>query len=329
LRLLGTEQLNPGEEAWIQLELRDPTVTVRGDRYILRRPSPGETLGGGVIVDHQPKGRHKRFDQDVLQSLESLSKGTPAEILLEAALALNAAPIKEIVDRSRLETSAAETAVKELLNANSLLLLEAGAPSTTSDLLVIAMPHWSVFRDKTLQIVEAYHRSYPYRRGIPREELKSRLKLSPRVFNGFLSSLVTRGLLQESGSWIAVPEHKVVFNGQDQTKVQALNRKFEQNPFSPPSVKETQAEVGEEILNALIDMTEFVVVSADVIFRKQDYDSAVMKIRETLLHNEHITLAEVRDLLGTSRKYAQALLEHLDAIGTTMREGDTRKLRKK
>ena len=56
LRLLGTEELNRGEEGWIQLELRDPVVAVRGDRYILRRPSPGETLGGGVIVDHQPKG---------------------------------------------------------------------------------------------------------------------------------------------------------------------------------------------------------------------------------------------------------------------------------
>src|SRR5690349_4589593 len=86
LRLLGTDELKAGEEAWIQLELRDPAVAVRGDRYILRRPSPGETLGGGMIVDPQPKGRHKRFDEAVLKSLESLSQGTPADILLEAAL---------------------------------------------------------------------------------------------------------------------------------------------------------------------------------------------------------------------------------------------------
>ena len=88
LRLLGTEELLPGEEGWIQLELRDPVVTVRGDRYILRRPSPSETLGGGVIVDHQPKGRHKRFDEDMLKSLESLTQGSPADILFEAALGL-------------------------------------------------------------------------------------------------------------------------------------------------------------------------------------------------------------------------------------------------
>ncbi|MEO5887912.1 MAG: selenocysteine-specific translation elongation factor, partial [Anaerolineales bacterium] len=80
LRLLGTEELNPGEEAWIQLELREPVVAVRGDRYILRRPSPGETLGGGMIVDHHPKGRHKRFDEEILKSLGSLAYGSPAEV---------------------------------------------------------------------------------------------------------------------------------------------------------------------------------------------------------------------------------------------------------
>ena len=99
-------------------------MTVRGDRYILRRPSPGETLGGGVIVDHQPKGRHKRFDEDVLRSLESLSRGTPADVLLEAALAFRLASVKEVVTRSRLDTAEAEAALKELLEAGSLVALE-------------------------------------------------------------------------------------------------------------------------------------------------------------------------------------------------------------
>src|SRR5688572_19015508 len=116
VRLLGTDELYPGEEGWIQLELRDPVVAVRGDRYILRWPSPGETLGGGIIVDHQPKGRHKRFDENILRSLESLSQGTPAEVLLEAALALNIASIKDIVARSRLEPANAEIALKKLLD---------------------------------------------------------------------------------------------------------------------------------------------------------------------------------------------------------------------
>jgi selenocysteine-specific elongation factor len=78
----------------------------------------------------------------------------------------------------------------------------------------------------------------------------------------------------------------------------------------------------------LVELNEFVSVSADVIFRKQDYEAMSAKIREVLQQNGQITLAEVRDLFDTSRKYAQALLEHLDANGITMRDGDFRKLRR-
>jgi selenocysteine-specific elongation factor len=208
-------------------------------------------------------------------------------------------------------------------------MLETGSPAITSDLLVIPLPHWNTIREKILQTVDAHHKSFPLRRGIPREELKSRLKVSPRIFNALVSLLITHHLLRESGSLLAMPGHEVTFDGGQQGKVQALKRRFEQNPFNPPSVKESQAEVGEEVLNALIEMGEYIAVSPDVIFRKQDYDSAVTKVRAMLQQNERITLAEVRDLLGTSRKYAQALLEHLDAIGTTMRDGDHRKLKRK
>jgi len=330
LRLLGTEELNPGEEGWLQLELHDPVIAVRGDRYILRRPSPGETLGGGVIIDHQPKGRHKRFDENVLKSLESLAQGTPADVLLEAALALNIASIKEVVTKSRLEDADAEIALNELLTAGSLIPLEEGLPTSTSNLLIIALPHWKTLHERVLQTVNSYHQNYPLRRGIPREELKSRLKLPTRAFNALIDKLIIDHSLTEYSVFLAKPEHEVRFDSGQQAQVQALMRKFEQNPYSPPSVKDLrQAEVSEEILNALIELNELVAVSPEVVFRKQDYDLAVAKIGHTIDESGKVSLAEVRDLFHTSRKYAQALLEHLDAIGMTMRDGDFRKRKQK
>lgn len=328
LRLLGTEELKPGEEGWIQLELRDEVIAVRGDRYILRRPSPGETLGGGTIVDHQPKGRHKRFDENILRSLASLSQGTPSDVLLEAALALHAAPVKEIVSRSRLESAEAESALKQLIETGQLVILETGEPKTSSDFLAIALPHWNALCSKILQTIESYHKSYPLRRGIPREELKSRLKLPARVFNTVISFLVTRHSLLETGSFVAKPDHQVRFDESQQAKVQGLMRKFDQHPFGPPGVKESQAEVGEEVFNALTDLNELVTVSQEVVFRKRDYDIMVGKIREAIRQKGQVTLAEVRDMLDTTRKYVQALLEHLDSTGVTIRDGDYRKLRK-
>ncbi len=326
LRLLGTEELRPGEEGWVQLEMREPVVAVRGDRYILRRPSPGETLGGGMIVDQQPKGRHKRFDEHVLYSLQSLAQGTPAEVLFEAALALNASPIRDVITQSRLESSSAETAVIELMNSGKLIVLEEGIDPINSDQLVIAAPHLNNLVDKVLQIVESYHKTYPLRRGIPREELKSRLKLSARVFNAVVKKLITDHLLTDYSAFLAKPGYKITFDLSQQNRIQALIRRFEKSPFSPPSVKECQAEIDEETLNALVELDELILVSPDVIFRRQDYDRMVVKVKDVLIRNGKITLAEVRDLFNTSRKYAQALLEHLDVIGMTTRDGDFRRL---
>lgn len=329
LRLLGLEELHPGEEGWVQLELREPVVAVRGDRYILRRPSPSETLGGGVVVDHQPKGRHKRFDENVLNSLESLIQGTPADVLFEAALALNITSIREAVARSRLEADPAQTGLQELLEKGSLVVLEEGAPTITSDVLVIALPHWNALQAKTLQMVESYHKSYPLRRGIPREELKSRLKLLPRPFNALITNILSQNLLKDTNNFLAMPAHEIRFDSGQQARVQALMRKFEQSPYAPPGSKECQAEVGEEIVNALIELGQLVPVSPEIIFRKQDYDRMVDRIKQEIQQKDRITLAETRTLFDTSRKYAQALLEHLDSTGLTVRDGDFRTLRKK
>ena len=326
LRLLGTEELNAGDEGWIQLELREPVVTVRGDRYILRRPSPGETLGGGSVIDHQPKGRHKRFDEGVLKSLESLIQGAPPGILFEAALALHAAPLKEIFIKSRLETAIAESAFEELLNSGQIILLE--ALPIKSDSLAMAFPHWNTLQEKVFQLINSYHKEFPLRRGIPREELKSKLKLTPRIFNATINRLCANQLITDLSIWLAKPGHEIKFNGADQIKLKELMRKFEANPYAPPSVKECQSDVGEEILNSLIALGELVTVSQDIIFRKQDYEEMIAKIRGELQKKGTITLAEVRDTLNTTRKYVQALLEHLDSIGVTMRDGDARKLRK-
>jgi len=207
VRVLGADELAPASEGWAQLELRDPLVAVRGDRLILRRPSPTETIGGGVIADPHPKGRHKRFDEATLSSLESLARGSPADVLLEAALALSPASAKEVMARSGLESEAAVSAMNELLANGTLVNLDGGEWRTDS--LVMPASRWDALQDKTLQIVGEYHKSFPLRKGIPREELKSKLKLAPRVFNAGLALIANRKVVDENGAFVALPAHAV------------------------------------------------------------------------------------------------------------------------
>jgi selenocysteine-specific elongation factor len=318
LRLLGAETLAPGGSGWLQLELHEPVVAVHGDRFILRRPSPGETLGGGTVVDPHPAGRHKRFDAQLLAALESMAQGSPGDLLLQASLALGPAPLKNVVARARLETSAAQAALDELTAAGELLLLEE---------VLVAAVQFQEIRTRCLAELGEYHRAYPLRAGMPREELKSRLKLPPRVFNLVVQHLAQGGELSEGPKWLALPGHRVLFSPFEQVKVDRLLAQFAASPAAPPSVKDCQEQVGEEVYAALLDSGSLIAVSAEVVFRAEDHQAMVAKIRQALGEKGQITLAEVRDLLGTSRKYVQALLEHLDASGVTVRDGDFRRLK--
>jgi selenocysteine-specific elongation factor len=95
-----------------------------------------------------------------------------------------------------------------------------------------------------------------------------------------------------------------------------------------PGIKECRSEVGDEVFNALLDSGELVPMSQDVVFRRQDYQELTGKVGTAIRQKGQISLAEARDMLGTSRKYVQALLEHMDSTGLTQRDGDVRRLRK-
>ncbi len=327
VRLLGSEELRPGEQGWLQLELREPVVVVRGDRYILRRPSPAETLGGGSVVDPYPKRRHRRFAGDVITQLEALMRGSPGEVLAQAFLALGYASIKDAVARSRLSTAQAQVAIAELVESSQVLVLEPGAVATTSDLLAVAAGRWAVDSQKAQGEVQSYHRAYPLRRGMPREELKSRMKMQPRIFNAAARQWISQGLLEERGALVALPGHTVTFSAQQQSQIERLLAKFAAAPYASPSVKEAQAEVGEDVYQALIEMGKLAQVSPEVVFRKEDYDGLIAMVNEHFMNEATLTVAQLRDRLNTSRKYILGFLEHLDAAGVTVRDGDFRKLR--
>ncbi|HEY6074888.1 MAG TPA: selenocysteine-specific translation elongation factor, partial [Anaerolineales bacterium] len=327
LRLLGTDELHPGEEGWVQLELRSPIVAVRGDRYILRRPSPGETLGGGFIVDHQPSGRHKRFDETMLQSLKARLQGSPAEILYEAAVASKLATLSEIAARSRLEPKTASQGLEDLLAEGKLVLMEEGTASSVADLLAMPVPEWETLKNNVPAEIARYHESFPLRRGMPREELKSRLKLDTRAFQAVLRKLGSEGQLEQTGNMVTLPGHNMHYTKDQEAQIAALLERFHAAPYSTPSIKDCQEQLSRELLAALIDSEELVPVSAEVVFLGTDYEAMKKRVVELLMERGKITLSEVRDLFGTTRKYAQAMLEHLDAGGLTVREGDFRRLR--
>ncbi len=189
-----------------------------------------------------------------------------------------------------------------------------------------AVSQWETLKQTLLSDTRAYHEAHPLSHGIPREELREQSKQSLRVFNVAIRKLVNEHQLMDRSGWIALPTHQIRFSPTQQSQVDRLMARFKAVPASPPGIKECQAEVGEDVFNTLVDMGELIAVSTEVTFRREDYEAFVTKIRTLLEEKGQATLAEVRDLLQTSRRYVQALLEHMDESGITVRRGDFRRL---
>jgi len=175
--------------------------------------------------------------------------------------------------------------------------------------------------------LSAYHAAYPLRPGMPREELKSRLGLSPKAFNDVVALAVTSGVLVESAALVHAPGFAVTFAADQQRAIDSLLARFRSAPYATPSVKEAEAAVGADVLAALLDQGQLVKLSDEVLFLPQTYAAMIERTRQHIEKNGHVTVAQVRDLFDTSRKYALAFLEHLDAKGITKRVGDERVLR--
>lgn len=323
VRLLGVEELAPGQEGWLQLDLREPVVAVRGDRYILRRPSPSETLGGGVVVDAQP-ARHRRFDPPLIESLEALLGGSPADVLLQAFQALGPAPLALAVTRARLNAEQAAAALEELNSAGLLAVLEPGTLAPDADVLCMVAQTWEKETARALEELQAYHRANPLRRGMPREELKSRLRHTPRLFAAALRRWLEEGLLAENGGLVSRAGWSVTLTPAQQAQAARLLARFAAAPFAPPSVKEAQADLGEGLYTALVERGDLVPVSAEVVFDRAAYASMRQAVDKHFAAQRTLTVIEFRDRFNTSRKYALGFLEHLDSLGITQREGDFR-----
>lgn len=359
VRLLDTEELEPGQQAWVQLRLSRPAVVTRRDRFILRIPSPSMTIGGGEIIDAHPR-YHRRFQPALLQALETLERGSPEELILAALdQRRETAPQKKTAVSSTIVTGKTPVASKARSGLVGYELAEIARQSNLSEDVTLstletllkerrvrrvgtwwfAQSIWDALCSATVYLLSEQHRQYPLRGGLSKEEWRNRLGLSPRATADIFPALQEEGMLAEatsgprgvgtSGGLIRLPNFTPAFNAGQQQQVANLLRKFHANPYTPPGRTEVEAEVGDEVLGALLEQGVLVKLgnTADaVLFLRETYDEAVARLITYLREHETMTAAEARDILGTTRKYVLPLLEHLDERRITRRLGDRRVL---
>jgi selenocysteine-specific elongation factor len=325
VRLLDAESLEPGQTGWAQFCLESPLVALRGDRYVVRLASPSITLGGGVVVQPQPARRHQRFRPAVLAQLQALAQGDPEQVLLHQ-LGTRIIPWRALVQASGLPAEVAERAARSLVGRAALIVLaETDADrSIPASAGVLSRSSWETSLARAESELRAYQQRFPLRAGMPRQELRSRLQLGAEFWGVWLERAVSEGRVRADTNEVCTPDHVVQLSDQQQTAVDRVLRAFAENPEQPPSQAQVESWLDADVLQHLVDTGRLVRSSEGVLFSGSEFQRMEQQLVAHLAAHDTATVAEVRDLLNTSRKYALAFLEETDRRRVTKRMGDVR-----
>lgn len=327
IRVIGKDEILPGEKGWVQIETIDPVVIRRGDRFVIRRPSPGETLGGGMVDDPHPARRYKRFDVGVLNQFQVQESGSVSDLILKLLSDHHSMTPAELAAQIGAPIEQIETLINTLIEQGMVISLK--KEQKNSDGRFILKSLWDEQLTKFLQILSKFHHDNPLKKGIPMEELKTRMNLEPGEFQLLIENLISNNKIHQSGSIIFSSEQVIDLDPAQKKRADSLLEKINQAPLTPPSPKDVIGMIGETTYAFLLGKGDLVQVSDEVVFSQSGMELQKSKLVEFLHKNGQITVAEFRDLVGTSRKYALAFLEYCDLTGLTIREGDFRKLVKK
>ncbi|MBZ2175367.1 selenocysteine-specific translation elongation factor [Schnuerera sp. xch1] len=326
--LLDKEILNPGDEAYAQLRLEEKTVAKRGDRFIIRFYSPMFTIGGGEILEPNPI-KKKRFDDEVIKELQIKEKGDSKDIIEKIILdnSKTFPTIKEIsIITAMLEEKVKED-VKSLIKENKIIQF-----NLTKDLYVIHMGYFNKLKNKIVDELESYHRKYPLRMGMLKEEIRSKYlgDLKPRVAERFIDLLIEKDLIEQDMETIYIKGFEIKYDNNQLNIKNDIIKVLLESMFMPPKKEELikmlrydNNEVN-EVFNSLINSNKIIKLNEEVYMYGDIYKKALKKAKEYLNKNKFITIGQYRDILDTNRKIALALLEYFDQQKITKREGNKR-----
>jgi selenocysteine-specific elongation factor len=313
VRLLEADELPPGGTTWAQLALESPVAAIKGDRYIIR--SPMETLGGGVIIEAQAR-RLRRFRPEVIDNLKAREGGTSEDVvlaLLEARQPLEPAALATLAN---LTAESVQAAVASLVHDGKIT-----GPGEGEHRLLFTSGGWARLAGKVTGALGEYHRRFPARAGMPKIELGARLKLGGHI-NAALADLEGQGIVIAEGGLLRLPSHRVRLTPAQQAQIDAFLKSLASSPYAPPGELIPEP----DLVNMLIAQGKVVKVSDGIIFSASAYHQMLTNITAAIKESGRVGLGGVRDMFGTSRKYAQALLEYLDREKITRRVGDDRVL---
>lgn len=323
--LIGAEAVKPGDKAFAQLRLEEPVVAGFGDRFVMRSYSPMMTIGGGRVLDPLAP-RHRRCDNRVADWLRTLATG-PFKATVDAYTRSSKTGLGYEALRARLTSGRRliEAAVTELIGEGKVFEVP---PET--------FIHADTLRDlgdRIVETLEAYQVRNRLKWGMPKEELRERLgSVDMGFFNWILARLETEGRLFIKKGSVRAGTGEVSLSPEEEKARSLVVKLLRAELFQPPSERDLERNAGvppetlRRVITLLIEDGRIVRLEPGLVVHAAAIEEAQTRVSAYLKEHGAATASDLKGVLGTTRKYAVPLLEHLDRLGITRRQGSNRTL---
>ena len=329
--LLDTKELAPGQEALVQVRAEEPVVCDWNDHYVIRTFAPQQTIGGGIVLEANPS-KERRFDEDAVKRLRALRTGEAGSVLEQYLL-------KHRFDARTLAQAAKDLA---LADADAKEMLDLLVTTNRARKLEFEgkeyLVHEKMAGEARAALAAAliqFHKENPLRLGLKRPELRSKAApgFSAPLFETVLAALLGENQVVLEDDRVRLVTHQIKLGPALQKEYDRLDKLFQETGFSPPSLEEALAGVDKKLAQqvrvALLESGRIVDVGEAVVLHRDAVVLAEQKVRALFARKPELTASEIRQELGTTRKYLIPLLNYLDSRGVTQRKGEVRILRHK
>ncbi|MDR2832397.1 MAG: selenocysteine-specific translation elongation factor [Streptococcaceae bacterium] len=322
---IGQELINAGEEGFLQLRLEEEVLVKEKDRFILRSYSPMYTIAGGEVLDAQAS-KHKRFQEQVMESLKAKEAGSLDELVLDF-LFNKKTPFAKPKELSEYLGNS----IEEINEIIAVLVEENKLFETTNGLL--EQKRFGKLAQVSTEILQAYHKKYRLRSGIPIEEYRSQMRTtfsSDKEIASFIELLLRNNQVNEVNKTLATSDFEVKMNKYQLDAKNKIEMTLRKNGFMPVVKEELYSleKNAEEVLEALANQSVMFLNHEEVI-SMENYQKAIDLTKNFIKENGKMTLGEFRDISNSSRRASMLILESLDKEGYTKRVENYRVLGEK
>lgn len=324
VRLLDADEMRPGESGFAQLTFDEDIAARNHDRFIVRFFSPMVTVGGGTILD-MAAGRLKRHNVDVGVRLRALA-GSAAQRMGQRILDARLVPVTaaSLAVTENLSGAEAEQALSPLLADGSVMRVAGG---------LISAVWMDRLRGSVRDALHAYHEAHTLERGMRLGELRERAFSScPESADALIAQLEEEGLLEVGGGYAWLAGFEPSFSAEQAQLYERVRAAFDEAGFEAQANDEVRASLGvgakpfAEVFARLLADGAIVAVTPSSSLGGEAYRQALQTFRSMFDDADSVTIAQFRDRLGISRKYAQLLLDSFDKARISKLVGDARVL---